>query len=851
MFQIQGGTYNEFFRANTQGIYLNPDGDGKVGIGTETPDYKLDVRGDSAIYGMLTTHDPDNMDYKIIFEMVNSNYGRIQTYGTATVYNQNLALQPHGGNVGIGTTSPDCALDVESSGSEAKILIQNDTLALLQLRQPTENYVWNLEIGRTDGEFSIRNGSGEKVRIKANGYVGIGTTTPTAALSVVGGRIDGSHPVGCHLGQATSRAFLELCHGTGAQIDFATGDGSNDYGGRIDYIHSDDKMSFGTNGTSGRMTIDSAGNVGIGIDSPGSDNKLEVELGQNKRVHFHTSVTNGGGAGLMIGDTYNHASTPMYYIVNESSICKTGTRNNTDLSILTNWSSRIYIKKDGNVGIGTDSPTSKLHVISTNIFDGIKVEYSDTNPAGVYIGYGGISSIGNTRLRLGAGNTEYMTISNGGNVGIGTTSPAAQLEVSNGSSTSTEDTFLVIRNLNSNDQNAGIKLREGSTDKYGFTILYDDANSYGNANNLEIIRNDNSTTGVSCLSIERDTGHVGIGTVSPGSTLHIKALSDSNYITSGYKSHSSYALTMERYGTTDTWSLLINSQGSTSYNDLNFLYNGNRKGYLLDTSVVNQIDFTGQHRNIVNNAEENSVGLIVVSTGKYINLDNNMKPNINESLPICEISNKEKDKSVFGVISDKEDEERVYHTGAWASVYEKANVNEKRYFINSVGEGAMWVCNTNGDLENGDYITTSNVSGYGQKQDDDLLHNFTVAKITCDCNFSLMKQNQKQIKTIQKERIVDDILKDESGNIILDASGNETIIQKTITEQELVFDNSGNVIIEDKQDLSGNSIEDYPYDIRFLLPDGSIISEEEYLTLKSNNETCYIAYFVGVTYHCG
>ena len=308
---------------------------------------------------------------------------------------------------------------------------------------------------------------------------------------------------------------------------------------------------------------------------------------------------------------------------------------------------------------------------------------------------------------------------------------------------------------------------------------------------------------------------------------------------------------MERYGTTDTWSFLINSSGSTSYNDLNFIYNGYRKGYLLDTSDVSQIDFTGQHRNIINNVKENSVGLIVVSTGNYINLDNNMKPNINESLPICEISKKEKDKSVFGVISDKEDEDRVYHTGAWASVYDKANVNEKRYFINSLGEGAMWVCNTNGDLENGDYITTSNVSGYGQKQDDDLLHNFTVAKITCDCNFSLIKQNQKQIRTIQKERIVDDILKDESGNTILDASGNETIIQKTITEQELVFDNSGNVIIEDKQDSSGNNIEDYPYNIRFLLPDGSIISEEEYLTLKSNNETCYIAYFVGVTYHCG
>ena len=48
----------------------------------------------------------------------------------------------------------------------------------------------------------------------------------------------------------------------------------------------------------------------------------------------------------------------------------------------------------------------------------------------------------------------------------------------------------------------------------------------------------------------------------------------------------------------------------------------------------------------------------------------------------------------------------------------------------------MWVVNTAGALESGDYITTSNVAGYGQRQDDDILHNYTVAKITMDCDFN-------------------------------------------------------------------------------------------------------------------
>ena len=46
------------------------------------------------------------------------------------------------------------------------------------------------------------------------------------------------------------------------------------------------------------------------------------------------------------------------------------------------------------------------------------------------------------------------------------------------------------------------------------------------------------------------------------------------------------------------------------------------------------------------------------------------------------------------------------------------------------------VCNVNGNLENGDYITTSAIEGLGMKQDDDLLHNYTVAKITQDENFT-------------------------------------------------------------------------------------------------------------------
>ena len=67
----------------------------------------------------------------------------------------------------------------------------------------------------------------------------------------------------------------------------------------------------------------------------------------------------------------------------------------------------------------------------------------------------------------------------------------------------------------------------------------------------------------------------------------------------------------------------------------------------------------------------------------------------------------------------------------------RSNSRNERLIINSVGEGGIWVCNSNGNIENGDYITSSDYLGYGEKQDDDLLHNYSVAKATMNCDFIL------------------------------------------------------------------------------------------------------------------
>ena len=169
------------------------------------------------------------------------------------------------------------------------------------------------------------------------------------------------------------------------------------------------------------------------------------------------------------------------------------------------------------------------------------------------------------------------------------------------------------------------------------------------------------------------------------------------------------------------------------------------ESYLTSDASVASLNFTGTHRCLGDETTDTletstSKGLIFVSTGKYMSLDGDTKPLMSEALPIVKLATKRNDKACFGVAIGRERREHTQRSfcvgGNFGTDYPKPE-GESRFEINAVGEGSVWVCNINGNLENGDYITTCEIPGYGMLQDDDLLHNYTVAKITQDCTFEL------------------------------------------------------------------------------------------------------------------
>ena len=73
---------------------------------------------------------------------------------------------------------------------------------------------------------------------------------------------------------------------------------------------------------------------------------------------------------------------------------------------------------------------------------------------------------------------------------------------------------------------------------------------------------------------------------------------------------------------------------------------------------------------------------------------------------------------------------------AIGSVYQEVKFSHNLSIINALGEGQVNVCGEGGDIAQGDYITTSSMPGKGMRQDDDLVHNYTVAKAREAVTFS-------------------------------------------------------------------------------------------------------------------
>ncbi|MBU6321398.1 hypothetical protein KGO04_02540, partial [Patescibacteria group bacterium] len=559
---------------------------GKLGIGTTTPNWPLTVANASGPQLAITGTGANEWTLR---EAGGNLYVATSTY-SATSSATALTLASSG-NVGIGTTSPSQTLSVvggsylngainaggqlffSANGASAPYGIEKNGSSQLQFNGGSGGYIFNNAAN-----------SANLVAILDSGNVGIGTTTPGAVLTV--GLNTASGGDGLLIANQNSggwnnldfqanngqHAYLSYGNSTNANANrFALQVGSN----TALAVDSSGNMAFGGNIGNGSsltsvsgaaVTILSSGLVGIGTTSPyskltiwGSDaltgtnaflvsnnassTLFAIDDGGNVNIASTTATTtiagglNVGNGGLLYNSSTGITSAAALQVGNlnfdadsgqvswfdmpVTSASIAGTIESYTANLNSNPALTVYGLSDGaggitnlGVGIGTTSPYATFAVQN---------QYGLTQPL--------LFAVASSTASNGSTANNFFTVTNAGNVGIGTTTPGSNLSVVTGLS--------VGANYGTAAPSNGLMVQGnalfGTTTSSGLSghniFAGGDGNGWitnatinGSAGVLEGIRSGVAalgTIGATTLALNPDGGNVGVGTTTPWAKLSV------------------------------------------------------------------------------------------------------------------------------------------------------------------------------------------------------------------------------------------------------------------------------------------------------------------------------------------
>jgi len=556
--------------------YMRLTSGGNLGIGSSSPDYKL------------TVYAPASSGLKIAYQDVPSTYystfdwNTINAYGQVLLINnvstQNIGLVTGGGNVGINNNSPTEKLSVTGNGTFSGYVNANVyNLAGLTgggalswttntLRLAQDSYFQTLQFWT--------NGS-ERMRLDASGNLGIGTSSPAYKLDVSG--------TGRFVGALTNPGIYISgnLNGTRPATNEGLAIGQNFQAGTVDvgfwntYLPStfaNTKFSWyqltSASTSTELMTLTASGNLGLGVTPSAWSNIYKaLQLGPQ------TALTNLSSTYTVLGTNWYDDGTANKYIQNGFSTmyyqnagqhvwqtAPSGTAGNA-----ISFTQAMTLDASGNLMVGGTTALARTTIVADASAQSIALvgRSSDNistirfyNNAGntTYTAiesnasYTNYNTVTNGYAAFFTNNTERMRITSGGNVGIGTTSPAVKLE--------------------SNISGNGLPATSGTTQTNGALRLSSTATTgildFGlNSANPWIQSTDRTDLSQTYnLLLNPRGGSVGIGTTSPGTPLNVvSAYSAGTTTTSlklatvgGYNTGSGTSLDFgQDQGTYSTW----------------------------------------------------------------------------------------------------------------------------------------------------------------------------------------------------------------------------------------------------------------------------------------------------------
>ncbi|MFZ2252681.1 MAG: beta-propeller fold lactonase family protein [Minisyncoccia bacterium] len=384
---IQGTTTQNLFTvaSSTGSSLFTILANGKVGIGTSSPSQNLTVAGNMHLTGAL---------YDSTYNAGTSGMV-LQTTGTGVTWVATSSLGITGGSGVTGGTDGYLARFTGATTLSTGLLIDNGTVAGVNATTSTSTFNIRGTAG-SSAALTVASSTGASLfNVLANGNVGIGTTSPTALLALMGSPLQTS-PL-FRVSSSSNQIFMEIL-----------ADGSVDIGTGGVYYNASTNVTSIENLNLGALNFETDAGAVSWVDMLASSTPLNTVLSYTAQLDSSPVLTVygesnglGGVQNLRVGIGTTSPSATL-------AVVGAGT---TDIFRLasSSGSTLLRVLAEGQMGIGTSSVSSMLTIQGTTTRNLLNIASS-------------------------TGASLFSILANG-NVGVGTTSPTSALFVQSASTT--------------------------------------------------------------------------------------------------------------------------------------------------------------------------------------------------------------------------------------------------------------------------------------------------------------------------------------------------------------------------------------------------------------------------------